>query len=136
MKKITFAIALLFCAFAANSQTLDPDYSYTISDTITDSEADTILLPALMVSPWSYNWTVVTTQLSGTQAITAAVQESASKTGTDWFPVSSVSMSGSADIDRIVGALIYGYRQRLIITGTGTQSTTYTIRFVAKKVFK
>jgi len=136
MKKHLMLAAFLAFASLLQAQTLDPDYSYTISDTITDSEADTILLPAIMVSPWSYNWTVVTTQLSGTQAITAAVQESASKTGTDWFPVSSVSMSGSADIDRIVGALIYGYRQRLIITGTGTQSTTYTIRFVAKKVFK
>lgn len=136
MRKHLMLAAFLAFASLLQAQTLDPDYSYTISDTITDSEADTILLPAIMISPWSYNWTIVTTQLSGTQDITAAVQESSSKTGTDWFPIGSVSLSGTSDIDRVSGALIYGYRQRLIVTGAGTQSTVYTIRFVAKKVFK
>lgn len=136
MKKILL-LSLALCAMASvQAQNLDAYYRYTVSDTITDAEADTIELPVLMLSPWSYNWTIQTTQLSGTQALAVALQESSSINGTDWFPVDSKSTTGAADLDRITGQLIYGQRQRIIITGTGTQSTKYSIYFIAKKVFR
>lgn len=136
MKKSLFLILALCVTVAVHAQNLDAYYRYTISDTITNSEADTIELPVLMLSPWSYNWTVETTQLSGTQALAIVLQESSSISGTDWFQIDTKSTTGSADLDRMTGALIYGQRQRIIITGSGTQSTKYQIYFIAKKVYR
>lgn len=101
-------------------------------DTITNAENDTITLTAKLYSQFQFNWTVITTQLSGTQSINAIVQESASDSDTDWYPVDTVALSGSADLDRIVGTAVYGVRQRLIIDGSGTQSTRYRVYPVFK----
>jgi hypothetical protein len=133
MRTLAIIAVLMIHGLTLSAQTLDPFYRYAISDTITDTESDTITLPALMLSPWSYNWTIQTTQLSGTQNVACVLQESASATGTDWIQIDSKTTTGSTDLDRMVGALIYGQRQRVILTGTGTQSTRYTIYFVAKK---
>jgi len=137
MNRLILLLSLALISYGASGQNLDPDYSYTISDTITNAESDTILLPVILSSPWSYNWTIASTQLSGTQSLAVKVQESSSKTSTDWLDLSgNITASGAAYTGRIVGALIYGYRQRLVITGSGTQSTVYTLRFVAKKVYR
>jgi hypothetical protein len=131
--RILIVIALIVLAGGAKAQTLDPFYRYSITDTITNTESDTILLPALMLSPWSYNWTIQTAQLSGTTNLAYTVQESSSVAGSDWLQVGTGTATGATFLGRLVGALIYGQRQRIIITGTGTQSTLYTVYFVGKK---
>lgn len=137
MKKIILFVALSFAAFCANAQTLDPIYAYTFTpDTITNTERDTLLLPADFVSPWSYGYHIVMDSLSGTDTLSFVVQESVLKSGnTDWITVATGAGSGSFST-RIVGALMYGRRQRIIVNGAGTQSTRYSITFLAKKVFK
>lgn len=112
-----------------------PLYQYAFpSDTITDTEADTLLIPVRLLSRWGYNWTISTTQLSGTQNLSCQLQESNTYTGSDWIDVGSpVTTSGAADLDRAIGEFVYGVRQRLIITGSGTQSTTYSVTTTYKK---
>ena len=137
MKKIILFVALLAFSLSAKAQTLDPFYAYTFTpDTITNTESDTLLLPADFVSPWSYVYQVVMDSLSGTDTLSFIVQESVLRSGnTDWVTVATGA--GSASVrTRITGALMYGRRQRIIVNGAGTQSTRYAITFLAKKVFK
>lgn len=137
MKRIILFAALLVSALNIKAQTLDAFYTYTFApDTITDSESDTLLLPADFVSPWSFAYHVTMSSLSGTDTLSFVVQESVLKSGnTDWITVATGA--GSADVfTRITGALMYGRRQRIIVNGAGTQSTRYAITFLAKKVFK
>jgi hypothetical protein len=137
MKQTTVFFALLLCVAALRAQTLDPIYAYTFTpDTITNTESDTLLLPVDFVSPWSYVYHAVMDSLSGTDTLSFIVQESVLKSGnTDWITIATGA--GSKGVrTRISGALIYGRRQRIIVNGSGTQSTRYSITFIAKKVFK
>ncbi len=134
MKKIILFVVLLVGALSAKAQTLDPFYAYTFTpDTITNTESDTLLLPADFVSPWSYVYQVVMDSLSGTDTLSFIIQESVLRSGnTDWVTVATGA--GSASVrTRITGALMYGRRQRIIVNGSGTQSTRYSITFLAKK---
>lgn len=137
MKRAIAIAAGILITVCANAQTLD---GYFIpagtTDTITNTESDTITISSNLLSAWSYNWTVQMSQLSGTSNISITVQESASKNGTDWITIGTDSITGTSGTKRIVGALVYGQRQRIIITGTGSQSTRYTVYTVYKKVFK
>jgi hypothetical protein len=134
VKKIILFVVLLVGALSAKAQTLDPFYAYTFTpDTITNTESDTLLLPADFVSPWSYVYQVVMDSLSGTDTLSFIIQESVLRSGnTDWVTVATGA--GSASVrTRITGALMYGRRQRIIVNGSGTQSTRYSITFLAKK---
>lgn len=137
MKKIILFVAIFGAVLNAKAQTLDPFYAYTFTpDTITNTERDTLLLPVDFVSPWSYLYQVVIDSLSGTDTLAFTIQESALKSGnTDWVTVATGAGS-RGNPARITGALMYGRRQRIIIIGSGTQSTRYSIAFLAKKVFK
>ena len=110
-------------------------YQYTFtSDTITDTEADTLTLPVLLYSKWDYNWTVTTTQESGTTDITAKLYESHLTSGDGWYQLTdTLALSGATDLDRLTGSPVAGVRQRIILTGAGTQSTTYTVKAIYKK---
>lgn len=131
------ALAIAFLA-NTNSFYADPSasiYQYTFtSDTITDTEADTLVLPVLLYSKWDYNWTVTTTQESGTTDITAKLYESHLSSGDSWYQLTdTLALSGATDIDRLTGSPVAGIRQRLILTGAGTQTTTYTVKAIYKK---
>jgi hypothetical protein len=111
------------------------------ADTITTTESDTIRFAAQFLGSWLPVFKFETTQLSGTQNLSVVFQESHKTTGnTDWFAVgSAVTTSGSTDSDifRYASAttpVASGVRFRVIITGTGTQSTRYTGRLVAKRL--
>ena len=137
MKKIILFVALVAALSSVKAQTLDAFYAYTFTpDTITNTESDTLLLPADFTSPWSYAYQVVMDSLSGNDTLSFVVQESVLRLGnTDWITVATGA--GSANVrTRITGALMYGRRQRIIINGAGTQNTRYSITFLAKKVFK
>lgn len=114
-------------------------YVYSVTDTITDTENDTISLPDRLVSKWSGGWFLETTQLSGTQEIRLASHENAKATGTSGWYVqgTTVDLTGSSDVDRLVYDPIHGQRARAIIDGgqdgAATQSTKYTITFIGKR---
>ena len=128
--------AVVFLASAgepnADYQTSAPFYSYSLSDTITNTENDTVEIPARLVSDWSGGWHVQATSLSGTVQLANTVEESLSYNGTDWVSVDTLNNS-AAGTKRAEQDRVYGFRQRLVIDGSGTQSTRYTVYFVAKK---
>jgi hypothetical protein len=137
VKTIILLVAFVAALSSVKAQTLDPFYAYTFTpDTITNTESDTLLLPADFISPWSYAYHAVMDSLSGTDTLSFVIQESVLRSGnTDWITVATGAGSGSFRT-RITGALMYGRRQRIIVNGAGTQSTRYSITFLAKKVFK
>jgi len=111
-----------------------PIYSPSVAlDTITDTEADTILIPGLLYSKWAASYTLSTTQNSGTQDLTFVLQESPASSGGPWVQVGTKTTSGASDVDRIEVATVYGVKHRVIVTGTGTQETAYDIDVVMKK---
>ena len=108
--------------------------SSIIVDTITDTEADTILINNNLFSFWKYNHTVKGVQESGTIDLTLTVQESNTTSGDEWYTVKTDSVDADGEITSVTGD-VYGVRQRLIITGTGTQSAVYTHRLTLKKEY-
>jgi len=124
-----------------------PNYRFEFtSDTITDTEADTLLVNARLLSDWSYNYAILLDTLSGTLNVTIKLQESNDYTGNTWYDVENTgSFTTVGGIARLYGQEVLGsntavkthrvrgVRQRIIITGTGTQSTTYSGNVVFKK---
>ena len=106
-------------------------YSYSITDTITNAEIDTITIPVGLLSPWSGYWSIVATNLSGTTYILPTVRQAASSTDyTSVATLDTLNVNGmvQANEDDKIG----GTKYRLVLTGVGTQSTRYTAYFVAK----
>jgi hypothetical protein len=134
---ILAALIGLVAIAATNStndyQTATPYYSYSVTDTITDGENDTITIPTRLVSKWTGLYHVAVTSLSGTLAVANTVQESASYGSTDWAQVDTTFSTSASTLDRMEQEVIYGPRQRIVLDGSGTQSTRYTVHFFAKK---
>lgn len=107
------------------------------SVTITNSGNDTTTLGANLLSRWSYCWHINSTQSSGTENVIAIIQEtnnasSSQTTPTDWIEVDRDTLTANEDL-RMTGDIVYGVKQRLILDGSGTQSTAITTKFVGKK---
>lgn len=135
--------ALFVCLFAAFGLSAQSYYSRSLVtlDTITNTEADTILVgPSASTyytfnSNFAYIYVLARTSLSGTANTTMVLQESNVSTGgaATWYTVSTASGTG-ATVTSVSASNLYGRRHRLILTGTGTQSTSYGITATLKKV--
>lgn len=137
---------VFFLAFAF-SESFDEDefvagstiYENTFTaDTITNAENDTLTISPNLISFWSYNWTLRATQESGTKDVIFILQESNERTGDSWYEVERDTASGSGTtITRLFGSGLsgraQGVRQRVILDGSGTQSTTYVVKATYKK---
>jgi len=132
---VFIAISVMFTAATTASFDAGYDiYRQSASDTITDTEADTIVINNNLFSFWKYNHTVKGVEESGTIDLTLTVQESNTTSGDEWYTVKTDSVDADGEITAVTGD-IYGVRQRLIITGTGTQSAVYTHRLTLKKEY-
>jgi len=132
---VFIAISVMFTAATTASFDAGYDiYRQSASDTITDTEADTIVINNNLFSFWKYNHTVKGVQESGTIDLTLTVQESNTTSGDEWYTVKTDSVDADGEITSVTGD-VYGVRQRLIITGTGTQSAVYTHRLTLKKEY-
>lgn len=109
-------------------------YRQSAADTITNTEADTITLTPNLFSYWKYNYTVLGTQLSGTIDFDVTVQESNTTSGSEWYTLATDSLATSAGTLQLTGN-VAGLRHRVIITGVGTQSSTYQFRATLKKEY-
>lgn len=140
--KNKFLLALFVCLFAAFGLSAQSYYSRTLVslDTITNSEADTILVGPSSTTYYTfnsnfiYNYVLNRTSISGTANTTMILQESNVSTGgaSTWYTVATASGTG-ATVTSISGANLYGRRHRLILTGTGSQNTSYGITATLKK---
>lgn len=117
----------------------------TDRDTITNTAADTIAIPPTLISLWTYNTVINTTQVSGTTSVIAVLQESADGSGSIWYEVERDTVATNGTI-RLHGApevaldvysdrlgYVKGVRQRYILTGVGTHVTAYRLSTVLKK---
>lgn len=135
--------ALFVCLFAAFGLSAQSYYSRSLVtlDTITNTEADTILVgPSASTyytfnSNFAYIYVLARTSLSGTANTTMVLQESNVSTGgaATWYTLATASGTGET-ITSVSASNLYGRRHRLILTGTGTQSTSYGITATLKKV--
>lgn len=103
----------------------------TTADTITDTGADTFSVPGVLHSKWSYGWDFDATQISGTTDLTCSVQEQIVTDG-PWTQVGTINLDSTSS-GRVVGATVYGVKQRCICTGTGTQSTQIDVYAIYKR---
>ena len=145
-KIFTALFVCLFAGFGLSAQTYYSRSSVTL-DTITNTEADTVYVVTTSASPlvagnaaifnsdFIYNYVLNRTSLSGTANTTMVLQESNVSSGgtSTWYTVSTASGTG-ATVTNVTGLHIYGRRHRLILTGTGTQSTSYGITATLKKI--
>jgi len=114
----------------------NPPKFYTrewVLDTILNAAKDTLLLPAVDVQSnyeWSYH--IVRTSISGTANVAVSVQASGVRTGNnDWTQVAITAGTGATN-EILSGTSFFGRRHRIIVNGTGTQSTSYRIAAVLK----
>ncbi len=115
-------------------------YRYELTaGSITNAENDTIAVPAQFLDAWIPSIWLETTRASGTMAINLILQENSKLTGTsNWVSVDTVAIgnaaTGLARLDYPFAPYhMRGLRARVIIDGSGTQSVTYTGRFIAKR---
>lgn len=110
-------------------------------DTLTNAGNDTLTIPVNLFSLWNYNWTVQATNISGTTSIIAILQEKNYYGTANWYEVERDTISATGDI-RLSGlygdgtggsGLVEGQNQRLILDGSGTQSTQYKVWVTLKK---
>lgn len=135
MKNIILALCLITFSFSLVGQnvlTYQPN-----QDTITNTAADTLTF-SFPNNSYTYAWQLnVIAGISGTDSLTLIIEESASPTSTtSWKQVgSTVTIGGTSSANRTVytNGTVYGLRQRAIITGKATQSTSYRLWGVFKR---
>jgi len=104
-------------------------------DTITNAANDTILLPVTLYSAFEGVFQVVRTSISGTANIALKVEQSNIASGnTDWVSVATGSGTG-ATTEALQLTSMNGLRYRLILDGTGTQSTSYRAHITLKRKY-
>lgn len=109
-------------------------YSWTL-DTITNANNDTLNLPYNLFSSFTSLYQLRRTSISGTPNIAVTVQQSAVTSGnTDWVTVATTAGTGATN-EALVLNPTYGVRYRLIVDGSGTQSTSYSVTAVLKKLY-
>lgn len=131
MKKILFLLAfsaIILCAADVQAQnTLLYQPTLTL---ITNTSADTATYSFPPNRNFDYAWMVKATGVTGTDSLTVKIEETTCNTCTAWKQVgSTVTLGGTGTANQVslhTGTL-YGVRQRIIITGVGTQTTTPTL---------
>ena len=151
------ALALCICAVCAMSfddgkgAPPPPGTSYTYAytlDTIANAANDTLYIPANyreQLSDFQVCVSVTRTNISGTTNLAVKVEETAWPYSGSTAPTlgwaSALNVAGSAAATAATTATteniniphIYGRNLRIIVDGTGTQSSSYRIRWLMKK---
>lgn len=109
------------------------DYVFT-SDTLSDTELDTLTYPYALLSKWTYNYVLSVIRDSGSGNPIFIVQESNQRTGDVWYEVARDTITATGTY-RLNGDLIYGMRQRVILDGEGTAEHRYTLTFTGKREY-
>lgn len=120
-------------AFAGPSKLLP--YTFT-KDTITNAANDTLTVPWVLQSRYTGALQITRTSISGTANIAVSIQTSvapASSSDDTWVTVATTSAT-TATAELLTLAETYGQRYRIIVDGTGTQSTSYQLSWLSKKV--
>lgn len=123
------------------------EYTYT-TDTITNAANDTLYLPASMrpvLSNFQMSVAVTRTNISGTTALAVKVEESNYRYSGSTPPTAgwaatlnsanaaAATAATTATTENLYIPNAYGVSYRIIVDGSGTQSSSYVIRVVLKK---
>ena len=125
-------LLFLFFSLAASTLTAQNNLTYQpAADTITNTESDTLTF-TFPANAYDYCWNLeITTGISGTDSLSIVIQETASPSSTtSWKAVGNTDVLGASSSGNRVAwetGTLYGLRQRIIITGIGTQSTRYRV---------
>ena len=123
-------------ALAASSYYIYPTGGTTYEiDTVTNATNDTVTIPVNLLTDRNGAWSVQATNISGTTSIIAIVQESTylgtTSSATDWHEVTRDTFAATGN-DWLFFDNITGFKMRLVLDGSGTQSTRVQTKFVAK----
>lgn len=149
--KTFFSIMLAFGAIAfASSWVPTPEatnemkhYQRQFTGSVSDAEADTLSVPANLVSIWQYNLTAdVTTSDSTESNVIFILEENNERIGGVWYELErdtvTINEAGLAASTRLYGAggegTVRGHRQRVRVAGVGTQESAYTVTATYKRV--
>lgn len=105
-------------------------------DTITNAANDTLTVPFTMQSRYTGALQITRTNISGTTNIAVSIQASvvnSTSTHTEWITVATTSAT-TATNELLTLAETYGQRYRIIVDGTGTQSSSYRLSWLSKKM--
>lgn len=105
-------------------------------DTITNAANDTLTVPFTMQSRYTGALQITRTNISGTTNLAVSIQASVTNsTSTDvtWVTVATTSAT-TATAELLTLAETYGQRYRIIVDGTGTQSSSYRLSWLSKKL--
>ena len=121
---------------AASSYYIYPTGATTYEiDTVTNATNDTVTIPVNLLTDRNGAWSIQATNISGTTSIIAIVQESTylgtTASATDWHEVTRDTFAATGN-DWLFFDNITGFKMRLILDGSGTQSTRVQTKFVGK----
>jgi len=111
------------------------------TDTLANTENDTLTMPENLISNWQYNYVLTSTQVSGTKNVIMILQENAVRSGGTWYELERDTATGaSTTVHRLHGSAnpdglgwVKGVQQRIILDGSGTQAVTYQLKAILKK---
>jgi hypothetical protein len=104
-------------------------------DTITNAANDTLLMPWTMQNRYTGALQITRTNISGTTNLAITVQTnvaSTSSTDETWNTVLTSAGTG-ATAELLTLEETYGQQYRIIVDGTGTQSSSYRLSWLGKK---
>jgi len=103
--------------------------------TITNTSADTLTF-SLPTKNYDYLWSVQSTPSTGTDSLNVVIEEAPCSSCSTWKQVGSTDVTGGTGSINLItwqSGTLYGLRQRIIVTGVGTQSTTYSVYAVFRR---
>lgn len=149
MRNYILGAFLLFCigalSFAGKPEAVDsanfapPSALLTktwAKDTITNAANDTLTLPWVLQSRYTGALQITRTSISGTINLSVVIQASvtgASSADVTWVTVATSAGTGATN-EILTLAEAYGQRYRVIVDGTGTQSSSYRLSWLSKRM--
>lgn len=149
MRNYILGAFLLFCigalSFAGKPEAVDSTNFAPVpsllsktwaKDTITNAANDTLTLPWTLQSRYTGALQITRTSISGTINLSVVIQASvtgASSADVTWVTVATSSGTGATN-EILTLAETYGQRYRIIVDGTGTQSSSYRLSWLSKRM--
>jgi hypothetical protein len=121
----------MVCALGASAQ-VNFDY-ITSTDTLTNAATYYVTLGKTYTQAGTVECGCTATNLSGTTAATALIQVSHSPAGTNFVDANTDTLTIANGTASVTSATLNGYKARLKVVGSGTQSTKIVTGCTYKK---
>lgn len=129
------ALAAFFASFERAENLIAPQAVYRTwtGGAISNAENDTLSIPQILESPYQYSIYFRFATSAGTRAGKIYLEQKNLTAQTNWMKVDSTSLAAGTFDYLMKGANTWGTMHRVIVDGSGTQTTTYTGTAVFKK---